>query len=564
MNTKSLFQPQKENEVVNFIHIPKTAGISFNNLIVNLFNEDEVYVSGVFQLYQKMHRGGKFDVAPFKYFRAHLGYIPDFFNRPLRNITMLRDPVKQVVSSFKQLVRAKGEPGHYIWEYYKDFKPIFTSELYGTGYWNLQTRFVSGYFEIGRNPYINYQGTQPFNDPLFLEIAKQNLDNFAFFGVTNQFANAIELLEYIFGWKLAPPDKKNATPDEVDYEFTTEDIDLIKSYNQLDIQLVEYAQQKFEEAYKKMQQEKEENPQERPIVLETRDSAESEDQSKFKKRCSLCKKRAVFSASTLQCSKCQSTPSSRAVKKFLDKNFRNWEKDQHILEYNPYLWRSLGQKANIVAAYDLSDIEPTKDTQGITSKNPAKLNYQNQSFDIVICLDTIDTVIAPEKVIEEMLRVLKFGGTLIISIPTKEFINDDRAKRWRASEIEGRYQPLYPVKYRKSAINTDMLIALEFSKNIEEIFGRWAMQPVDIIDIRENPTKTSSTKLIVISKKYDVNAGKFEREKITSLEQMLERGNYPTPVRLDIDHEIVLLQQKAISSLQSEIARLKIQLKDNN
>ena len=35
---------------VNFLHIPKTAGITFNNLLANLFDEDGVYVSGVFQL----------------------------------------------------------------------------------------------------------------------------------------------------------------------------------------------------------------------------------------------------------------------------------------------------------------------------------------------------------------------------------------------------------------------------------------------------------------------------------------------------------------------------------
>ncbi len=91
-----------------------------------------------------------------------------------------------------------------------------------------------------------------------------------------------------------------------------------------------------------------------------------------------------------------------------------------------------------------------------------------------------------------MLRIIKYNGKLILSVPLEKFENDNRPRRWRASEIEGKYQPLYPIKTRKSAIGTDMLIAQEFSKNLKEIFGRWSNQPVQIIEARNEEEERAS------------------------------------------------------------------------
>ena len=162
---------------------------------------------------------------------------------------MLREPVKQVVSSVKQMIRSSSEPNHYVWRDLNSFSDIFSSITYGSGYWNLQTRMVAGYMFAYENPFVEYDGKQPFDDPLFLEKAIDNLDKFSFFGLTSRFNDSLALLERKMGYVLERTPRKNVTPEFLDYEFTEEDVKLIKEKNQLDIKLYEYAAEKFSDEY---------------------------------------------------------------------------------------------------------------------------------------------------------------------------------------------------------------------------------------------------------------------------------------------------------------------------
>ena len=51
-----------------------------------------------------------------------------------------------------------------------------------------------------------------------------------------------------------------------------------------------------------------------------------------------------------------------------------------------------------------------------------KLPFENNFFDKILCIETLEHVINPEKVLKEFYRVLKSSGTLIITYPTKAIV----------------------------------------------------------------------------------------------------------------------------------------------
>lgn len=82
-----------------------------------------------------------------------------------------------------------------------------------------------------------------------LEIAKQNLQaHFSLVGLTERFDETLILLKQAFGWKTPFYVKENVTKNRQSKDsISQESIEVIQHYNQLDIQLYQYAQQLFEQ-----------------------------------------------------------------------------------------------------------------------------------------------------------------------------------------------------------------------------------------------------------------------------------------------------------------------------
>jgi SAM-dependent methyltransferase len=63
------------------------------------------------------------------------------------------------------------------------------------------------------------------------------------------------------------------------------------------------------------------------------------------------------------------------------------------------------------------DMEGNSDYQ--CDLNKEKIPVKEKSFDIVVCLETLEHVFYPDKVIEELKRVTKPDGTIILSMPNE-------------------------------------------------------------------------------------------------------------------------------------------------
>ncbi len=90
--------------------------------------------------------------------------------------------------------------------------------------------------------------------------------------------------------------------------------------------------------------------------------------------------------------------------------------------------RSLKKKMKEIVSFDLNK----GDVQIAHAINPAKniaycvgdigdMPYKKDTFDCVICTEVLEHLVEERKAIEELIRVLKKNGKLIITVPSKDF-----------------------------------------------------------------------------------------------------------------------------------------------
>jgi 2-polyprenyl-3-methyl-5-hydroxy-6-metoxy-1,4-benzoquinol methylase len=94
---------------------------------------------------------------------------------------------------------------------------------------------------------------------------------------------------------------------------------------------------------------------------------------------------------------------------------------------NAWVAENLTKKGLSVISFDLSTINTKKALQKVSSKyhsatvgDSFKLPFKDGSFNTVIASEVIEHVINPTEFVNELFRVVKLGGSLIITTPYKE------------------------------------------------------------------------------------------------------------------------------------------------
>lgn len=80
------------------------------------------------------------------------------------------------------------------------------------------------------------------------------------------------------------------------------------------------------------------------------------------------------------------------------------------------------------------------------------LPFENEYFDTIVSFETVEHTAEPISFLKELRRVLKIGGTLVISTPNKRFHSHGRRKPWN---------PFHTVEYYPD----------QFLKIVSEVFG---------------------------------------------------------------------------------------------
>lgn len=244
---------------IHFLHIPKTAGTSFMQLLERQYRKDEICPAYLWRdLIPLLGTADRFRVFRGHFYAPLAGQLP---GRRMRTVTFLRDPVARALSHYAHVLR---EPGHYFHRRALELGSLGaflrdpeTAPLL----WNVQTRALGleldpvrmaaglGAAEIaalGLERRIETALPEPGQESALLASAKAALDDCACAGLVEQFDSSVHLIARCLGWTVSGETPRlNASPRTAPSTHTPGDLDLLREVNRLDAGLYEYAAGRF-------------------------------------------------------------------------------------------------------------------------------------------------------------------------------------------------------------------------------------------------------------------------------------------------------------------------------
>jgi hypothetical protein len=214
-------------QLIAFVHIPKTAGGTLKSFFADAFGSDSIHNAGNYLLNAERTVEKATTVGPRT--RLTLGHVPYGLFRPhlppdTCYITFLREPVERVVSHwFRHFDGKKGS----LPDALESGMPQVT---------NLMTRFLCGHLDV--------LGQLPDSA---VDDAKNNLEGFAFVGFQDRFDESLVLLQQRLGMPMTAYGQSvhvNSNRPDVD-AIDEATVALIKQHNQLDIELYTWARERF-------------------------------------------------------------------------------------------------------------------------------------------------------------------------------------------------------------------------------------------------------------------------------------------------------------------------------
>lgn len=218
-----------------FLHIPKTGGVTFHNILTNQYRFQKHYLIKLKSL-NKWHELSNEEKLKYKVVKGHFPFSENFYPASCTFFTFLRNPEKRILSHFNHI---KSTPSHKHYRKLKDgtyslydFLKNGDAPLFD----NCMVRFISG----------NYQKAYGDINEKDLELAMENFNKyFKHFGLVEDYDRSVLLLSYELGWKkpyYVSLNKSNETKTDILDEKT---LGLVKLYSKYDYQLWEHAKEKF-------------------------------------------------------------------------------------------------------------------------------------------------------------------------------------------------------------------------------------------------------------------------------------------------------------------------------
>lgn len=236
----------QDNSVLVFVHLPKTAGTTFHNILQKQFKDKVHYCAynNGFKQLNGLRRMSQADVDKIDIVRGHINYgIHKYFSRPCEYITFFREPVSRIVSHYLYVQSNIFHPLHRLYEREEFSIRDFLNKT--TDNDNGQVRALCGL----SNTLSMFEGPRlPFGevDSTHLEQAKKTLATFAAFGIQERFDESLLLMKERLGLDI--PLYKSTNVNEINTKglISQDDIKYIREFNRFDIELYSYACKLFD------------------------------------------------------------------------------------------------------------------------------------------------------------------------------------------------------------------------------------------------------------------------------------------------------------------------------
>jgi len=232
--------PLSRRKTVVFLHIPKTAGASFNSVL-----SWEYWWRPSYRVPLRDFGADKFKKLPeseranLSLVRGHMHFgLHEYLPQPSTYVTFLRRPAERIISYWETTRReAAAQPESKFW-LVQAARTMTLEEAIRTG----------NHIELDNGQVRRISGIQaPVGECTteMLEKAKQNIERyFSFVGLTNYFDESLLLLRRILRWRK-PPFYVKAKVSPPQSEHSRADLKLIEAHNELDSALYDYAEARF-------------------------------------------------------------------------------------------------------------------------------------------------------------------------------------------------------------------------------------------------------------------------------------------------------------------------------
>lgn len=216
-----------------FLHIPKAAGSTLRSVIKRQYPRHTIH-----KLYGPHTLIDRFINLPEpsrREIRVLQGHIPFGLHKymlvPVDYLTMLRDPVDRVISLYYWIRETRASTLHEL------VKGMSLSHFAGSGFAitsNYQTSLLSGLMSDSEEA---------------LAAAKNNLElPHTTFGLKERFDESLILFRNVLGWKRVYYSRRNVTGSRPGKQEVSDDvIRTIEQHNRADIDLYNFARQRFDE-----------------------------------------------------------------------------------------------------------------------------------------------------------------------------------------------------------------------------------------------------------------------------------------------------------------------------
>jgi hypothetical protein len=221
---------------VLFLHIPKTAGTTLGVILSRLYSPREYlpfYRPKIEETLQSLASLDPAIKSRTRFFISHVNFgVHRLFPGPCTYATIMRDPIARVISHYHFIRR---NPEHFLHRRVQrmDLAEYAQSAL-ENGSHNGQTKYLCD----AEWRTDGYECTAEH-----LESAKKNLvERFAAVGLMEQFDASLLLMKEAFGWKTPYYQSENVSETPAP---SPEAIQIIHRRNQFDLQLYDFAKQRF-------------------------------------------------------------------------------------------------------------------------------------------------------------------------------------------------------------------------------------------------------------------------------------------------------------------------------
>ncbi len=233
-----------------FLHIPKTAGTSLNEIIERNFIKEEIL--DLFLMRDAVKVSDE-KLSRYRLVRGHYSYsmLEKFIVRP-RMLLMLRDPIKRSISNLRHIKNTRR--GDFWLRKQRDLKNTSLDDLIKDRKvqdWlrDYEVKWIAGNFNVRNFTTPMILQIPRKIDREYLELAKLRLHAIDFLGITERFSKSVELLCNTFCWRKPKkiPNKNMAVERRGwDEEISPKSLKILNKITEYDRELYDYGLELFE------------------------------------------------------------------------------------------------------------------------------------------------------------------------------------------------------------------------------------------------------------------------------------------------------------------------------